>query len=106
MSDCIVRASANAHSSSAIGHSSRKCRHRGGRPAPAQVLHSWKCQMMVWRTPLGAENDRTAAGDLRVYLADVSPRLTRRIRLVDLPSRWAAQRASATTTAGAAVAQP
>jgi hypothetical protein len=51
---------------------------------------------------------RLAGVDPREYLADVLPRLTG--RLVDLPSllrsRWAAQRALATTTAGAAVAQP
>jgi transposase len=51
---------------------------------------------------------RLAGVDPREYLADVLPRLTGRIRLVDLPAllpaRWAAQRAAATTTAGAAVA--
>ena len=53
---------------------------------------------------------RLAGADPREYLADVLPRLTGRIRLVDLPSllpsRWAGQRASATTTAAAAIAQP
>jgi hypothetical protein len=52
---------------------------------------------------------RLAGVDPRKYLADVLSRLIGRIRLVDLPSllpsRWAAERASA-TTAGAAVAQP
>ncbi|HEU4726670.1 MAG TPA: IS66 family transposase [Kofleriaceae bacterium] len=50
---------------------------------------------------------RLAGVDPREYLADVLPRLTGRIRLVDLPSllpsRWAAQRAAATTAAAAAV---
>lgn len=44
---------------------------------------------------------RLAGVDPREYLADVLPRLTGRIRLVDLPSllpsRWAAQRAAAST---------
>jgi hypothetical protein len=48
---------------------------------------------------------RLAGVDPREYLADVLPRLTGRIRLVDLPSllpsRWAAQRAAAATTAAA-----
>jgi hypothetical protein len=53
---------------------------------------------------------RLVGVDPREYLADVLPRLTGHIRLVDLPSllpsRWAAQRASATTTTAATVAQP
>jgi transposase len=52
---------------------------------------------------------RLAGVDPREYLADVLPRLTGRIRLVDLPSllpsRWAAQRAAA-AAAGGAAAQP
>jgi hypothetical protein len=48
---------------------------------------------------------RLAGVDPREYLADVLPRLTGRIRLVDLPSllpsRWAAQRAAATAAAAA-----
>jgi hypothetical protein len=54
---------------------------------------------------------RLAGVDPREYLADVLPRLTGRIRLVDLPSllpaRWAAQRAAsagAADTANTAVA--
>jgi hypothetical protein len=51
---------------------------------------------------------RLAGVDPRAYLADVLPRLTGRIRLVDLPSllpsRWAAQRAMATSVAVAAAA--
>jgi transposase len=50
---------------------------------------------------------RLAGVDPREYLADVLPRLTGRIRLVDLPSllpsRWAAERAAASTAAAAAV---
>ena len=46
---------------------------------------------------------RLAGVDPRQYLADVLPRLTGRIRLVDLPalmpSRWAAERAAAATAA-------
>jgi hypothetical protein len=42
---------------------------------------------------------RLAGVDPREYLADVLPRLTGRIRLMDLPAlmpaRWAAQRAAA-----------
>jgi hypothetical protein len=64
---------------------------------------------------------RLAGVDPREYLADVLPRLTGRIRLVDLPSllpsRWAAQRAAgrargpawcakATALAGAGPVQP
>jgi transposase len=50
---------------------------------------------------------RLAGVDPREYLADVLPRLTGRIRLVDLPSllpsRWAAERTAASTAAAAAV---
>jgi transposase len=53
---------------------------------------------------------RLAGVDPRAYLADVLPRLTGRIRLVDLPSllpsRWAAQRATAASVPVAAAAGP
>ena len=46
---------------------------------------------------------RLAGVDPREYLADVLPRLTGRIRLVDLPAlmpaRWAAERAAAAAVA-------
>lgn len=49
---------------------------------------------------------RLAGVDPRAYLADVLPRLTGRIRLIDLPSllpaRWAAQRTAAAATVAAA----
>jgi hypothetical protein len=51
---------------------------------------------------------RLAGVDPCEYLADVLPRLTGRIRLVDLPSllpsRWAAQRAASAAAAAATVA--
>jgi hypothetical protein len=75
------------------------------RPSPLRVQsQSYAGPVLdVLRTLLGDHQERDAGIDPREYLADVLPRLTGRIRLVDLPSflpsRSAAQRAASAAAA-------